>query len=620
MPTGLPVANLINISATLTGVGATYANLSTKLIIGDSDVIDTFERLRQYANLTAVAGDFGMTAPEYLAAEVFFDQTPTPTSLYIGRWAKTATSGVLQSGILNANEQAITNWSSITNGSFGVTIDGSPFTIAGLVFTGATNLNGIASTIATALNTAGVTPPAAPVLSAITGGALASFTYYAKTTYVTANGESVPSTEASLLVAANKVLGVASPASAGQYVTGYNVYVSTTTGTETKQNTTPIAIGTAWQMPNTGIIAGTAIPSTNTATILGSVNAGFVWNGTEDNFTLTSGSTGVSSSVSFLTNAGIGTDISSQLLGTSTTSQYASSGIAAESALAAVVAMSELTTYWYGLSFASGLNNADIADSDYLAIAPFIEAGSANTGNAHMFGITTSETGALVASTTTDIGSELQAAQYTRTFVMYSSENAYACCALFGLLLTINFQAEDSMLAVMWKTIAGVTTEVLSATSAASLNAKNYSYFALFNNGVSIVVNGTMASGDFLDEIYGLDGFVNQIQTDIFNLFSTTKTKIPQTDDGMHQITTTVQGSCAVFVNNGYLAPGTWSAAGVGPVTTGQTLSTGYYVWAAPMSLQTAAQRGSRVGQTVEILAIEAGAIQTLQVSLTVNR
>jgi len=109
-------------------------------------------------------------------------------------------------------------------------------------------------------------PPAAPTLGSVAAGALAGATYFSKITYVNVNGETLASTEASLAVAANHVLTVQSPpAIAG--ATGWNVYLSTATGTETKQNATPIAIGTNFQEPNTGLIAGAALPAANTAAL-----------------------------------------------------------------------------------------------------------------------------------------------------------------------------------------------------------------------------------------------------------------------------------------------------------------------------------------------------------------
>lgn len=113
-----------------------------------------------------------------------------------------------------------------------------------------------------------VAPPAitASLLSQTVAGALAAATYFVKTTWVNAQGETLPSNEVSLAVLINNVLHVATPLLPPAAATGWNVYVSTTTGTETKQNGgTPIAIGTAWVEPTTGLVAGAALPGSNTA-------------------------------------------------------------------------------------------------------------------------------------------------------------------------------------------------------------------------------------------------------------------------------------------------------------------------------------------------------------------
>lgn len=106
--------------------------------------------------------------------------------------------------------------------------------------------------------------PVAPTPSQVSGGSLASATYYGKVTYVTGMGETTASTEFSLAVAANNLLQVPSPVSAPP-ATGWNIYLGTTAGEETKQNATPLAIGTAWTMPDTGLVTGgAAVPTTNT--------------------------------------------------------------------------------------------------------------------------------------------------------------------------------------------------------------------------------------------------------------------------------------------------------------------------------------------------------------------
>jgi hypothetical protein len=106
-----------------------------------------------------------------------------------------------------------------------------------------------------------VAAPAAPTLSDVSGGSLPATTYYVTVTYTNAAGETGVSAESSRAVAANRLIKVTSP-SALSGVTGYNVYVATISGTQTRQNGgTPIAIGTDWTEPTTGLATGAPMPS-----------------------------------------------------------------------------------------------------------------------------------------------------------------------------------------------------------------------------------------------------------------------------------------------------------------------------------------------------------------------
>jgi Phage gp6-like head-tail connector protein len=109
---------------------------------------------------------------------------------------------------------------------------------------------------------AGTAPPAAvPTVSSVAGGSLAAQTYYVRQTYVTATGETAASLENFVIVAANKLLSVASPPPDPLgLATGWNVYVSNTSSAETLQNASPITIGTSWTESSSGLIAGTALP------------------------------------------------------------------------------------------------------------------------------------------------------------------------------------------------------------------------------------------------------------------------------------------------------------------------------------------------------------------------
>lgn len=148
MPITLPISRLINVDVVLSPQAAQAQDLSTLLVLGKSAVIDVVERLRTYSSLEGVAADFGINAPEYLAASLWFSQTPQPNQIKVGRWAAANTPGQLICGPLSSSNSLIATWNAIANGGFTVTIDGgSPTAVNGLDFSLAANLNAVAAVI-----------------------------------------------------------------------------------------------------------------------------------------------------------------------------------------------------------------------------------------------------------------------------------------------------------------------------------------------------------------------------------------------------------------------------------------------------------------------------------------
>ena len=336
-----------------------------------------------------------------------------------------------------------------------------------------------------------------------------------------------------------------------------------------------------------------------------------VWNQTYNQFVITAPTTGTGSTTSFATPEGAGVDMSAQLCLTAATGAVLNPGIAAESALACVTIMDGLRQYWYGLDF----DCPDIVDADRLAIAAYIE-GSAN---AHAYGVTTQEPAAITSPDTTSIGYQFKQLGYNRTFTQYSSTTAYAVASFFGRALTVDFLANNSTITMMYQQEPGVAPEALTSNQSDTLNANNYNYFATYNNGASILVNGVMASGVFFDTLMGTDWLGNDIQTSVFNLFYTAKTKEPQTNAGTNQLVSTITGSLDRGVNNGLLAPGTWQAPGFGIISTGQFLPLGYYVYAPDIATQSEAARAARKSVPIQIAAKGAGAIQTANITINFN-
>ncbi|MCT4701526.1 DUF3383 domain-containing protein [Enterobacteriaceae bacterium H20N1] len=151
MSQGLPVSNIVNVTVSMAARAAQSRNYGALLIVGASDVIDAQERMRAYSGISGVAADFGLDTPEYKAASLYYQQSPQPVDLYIGRWVKTEAAARLRGAILTANQQTMSNFTAVTDGAMRIVLDGKESTITEIDLSGETNLNGVAGRIQDAL-------------------------------------------------------------------------------------------------------------------------------------------------------------------------------------------------------------------------------------------------------------------------------------------------------------------------------------------------------------------------------------------------------------------------------------------------------------------------------------
>lgn len=103
-------------------------------------------------------------------------------------------------------------------------------------------------------------------LSQVAGGSLGARTYYVRYTWANDTGETLGSTEQNISISANNLLktdvGFSSIPTGAKKM---NIYVSSSTGTETLQTTINNSTKTwVWTEPTTGLVSGAALPSSNT--------------------------------------------------------------------------------------------------------------------------------------------------------------------------------------------------------------------------------------------------------------------------------------------------------------------------------------------------------------------
>src|SRR5260364_221110 len=155
MSKGLSVSEIVQVKLVMMPVAAPTRNFGALLILGASPVIDLEERLRIYTDFKGVAQDFGVDAPEYKAAALFFAQSPQPAQLSIGRWARAATSGALYGKALSSGEQELHRFTAVKDGALKIRIDGKSKTLSGIDLSTVTNLNGVASAVEAPLSGSG---------------------------------------------------------------------------------------------------------------------------------------------------------------------------------------------------------------------------------------------------------------------------------------------------------------------------------------------------------------------------------------------------------------------------------------------------------------------------------
>lgn len=358
--------------------------------------------------------------------------------------------------------------------------------------------------------------------------------------------------------------------------------------------------------------------ATNLNGVASLITAGLSGNGTvtwvpsTTSFTFASNTTGVTSTVGFATTFGSGTDISSIMGWRSTQGGFTVGGIAAESPLSCVTTLANQSNSWYGVTFAASVMPAD---SDYVAVAGLIQGLTVT----RVFGVTSQEASSINPNLTTDIASQLQALGYSRTFTQYSSSSPYAAAGIFGDAFTVNFDGTNTLYTLKFQGETGVVAETLTESQAAALNTKNCNVYVNYNNQTAILQQGVMANGAFFDTIHGTDWLQNEIQTIVFNLLFTVGTKIPQTDAGVNQIVAAITLGLNQAVVNDLIAPGVWTGPPIGAIVTGQTLSTGYYIFAPTVASQTQAARAARQAPVLTVCIKLSGAIHFVSVIINVN-
>lgn len=149
----------------------------------------------------------------------------------------------------------------------------------------------------------------------------------------------------------------------------------------------------------------------------------------------------------------------------------------------------------------------------------------------------------------TSIAAQLNSGGYARTFVMYHQDADYDFpeAAWFGAVLPLTPGSETWK----FKALRSISYSNLTTTQSNTALAKKANTYE-FVGGVGITSNGTVAEGEYIDVIRGIDWLSSRIQEYVFSVL-VKNPKVPYTDAGIATIQAEVMRALSQGVSNDLL-------------------------------------------------------------------
>lgn len=184
--------------------------------------------------------------------------------------------------------------------------------------------------------------------------------------------------------------------------------------------------------------------------------------------------------------------------------------------------------------------------------------------------------------------------------------------------LSVNYSGSNTCITMNLKDLTGIEADTnITETilqQCADLGVDCFPSIA----GLAKVISNA-GNGLYFDQVANRIWLTSTIQTNVFNTLATTRTKIPQTEQGMNLLKSAVYDTFDEAVTNGMIAPGQWNSSD----TFGNLedfhrniLETGYYIYSTPVVEQAQAEREQRKAQLIQCAGKEAGAIHNSDIMI----
>ena len=259
------------------------------------------------------------------------------------------------------------------------------------------------------------------------------------------------------------------------------------------------------------------------------------------------------------------------------------------------------------------------ADSEHLGLAQW----ASNQGIDYLYVGWTNDARLLIQGDTTNIASQIEAAEYGATALVYDNVNVAAF--VMACAASINWERYQGTINFAFKHVDGLAATVTDETTAALLDGKNVAYvgkFATRNDNFTFLYPAAMFGRyGFIDAFVNTIWLKNVMQVSVMNGLSNAG-RVPYNDRGYALIRAWLQDPVNRAVNNGCIDPGvTMSESQKAQVfnETGKDLSTELWTkgYAILVEDAGAAVRVGRNSPNISVYYTYGGSVNRIEVAST---
>lgn len=577
----MPLSDIVNVQITRDTQAVSEAGFGLLMILGTHKRFN--DRIRFYSNIQGVANDFIPTDLEYIAAQEAFSQALSPEQIAIGRrtvdnatiLVETAMSPFNYTTTINSTNVTISSTPTaqnsvvtmsanfVTGNSIAITLNGTPLAPIPFNTDQITTMNDIAAALEA--------NPAVDSVS-ITGSNLVINVFGLPNVSAIVNSLVVTGGASQPTATITTPVQPVSPQTiAGSLVNAINTAALGVTATDNNDGTFNLAADTP----------GTPYTLDVSSTIVNPDAARITVTQVEPNTDYTVTINGVDFTYTTLNEVQTNEDIAAALVSIISTQTAVPVGAednhdgsfeltADVPGTGFVLSVSDgILSKQFGLiinplvpsdTIVNDLNAVQLVDDTWYALAltdrtaaTVFSAAGWTESQIKLFGTASSDPNIINLAAGVDLSSiaaKCNQAGYVRTFVLYhqDADNDFPECAWFGGVLPLDPGSET------WKFKKLNSISYSNLTSTQSQNARNKKANTYeFIGGVGITREGTVAQGEFIDIVRGIDWLSSRIQEFVYSVLVNSN-KVPYTDAGITAIESEVKRALQLGITNNFIA------------------------------------------------------------------